>query len=199
MLFSEKKQKNATARCFSRRSVSFFPVKSGDVPVQLELKAEAALDAVLDFDVRPEVLLRVNVEGAVLREADIGADARAVPRTREVRAVMHRDILVKRFVPVAQEFMQDGTLGVNPHRVFRARPEFLGHQKSETANEAVHVVLVDFRAVIRSVVVSPEVAVFDLRLRFHRPGPAKVEFVAVFGAGAEAPVFKIAAVSEVRG
>ena len=127
----------------------------GEVPVQLELETEAALDAVLDFDVRTEVPLRINVERTVFREADIGTDARAVPRTREVRAVMHRDILVERFVSVTQEFMQDGTLGVNPDRVFRACPEFLGHQEAETAHEAVHVVLVDFRPVVRGVIVPP--------------------------------------------
>ena len=105
---------------------------------------------------------------------------------------MDRDVLVERFVPVAQELMQNGTLGVNPDRVFRTRPEFLGHQETETAHEAVRVVLIDFRPVVRGVVVTPEVAVFDLRLRFNGPGPAKVEFVAVFGAGAEAPVLEIA-------
>ena len=127
----------------------------GEVPVQLELETEAALDAVLDFDVRTEVPLRINVERTVFREADIGTDARAVPRTREVRAVMHRDILVERFVSVTQEFMQDGTLGVNPDRVFRACPEFLCHQEAETAHEAVRVVLVDFRPVVRGVIVPP--------------------------------------------
>ena len=167
------------------------------MPVQLELETETALDAVLDFDVRSEVPFRVNVERTVLREADIGADARAVPRAREVSAVMHRDILVERFVPVAQEFMQDGTLGVNPDRVFCVRPKFLCHQKAETAHKAVRVVLIDLRSVVRGVVVSPEVAVFDLRLRFHGPGPAKVELMAVFGAGTEAPVLEIASVTEV--
>ena len=51
-LLSERKTKTAAFFCL---------VKSGEVPVQLELKAETALDTVLDFDVRPEVLLRVNV------------------------------------------------------------------------------------------------------------------------------------------
>lgn len=63
-LLSERKTKTAAARYSSRRSGSFFPVKSG-VPVQLELKAETALDTVLDFDVGTKVLLCVNVERTV--------------------------------------------------------------------------------------------------------------------------------------
>ena len=61
ILTSEKKRPGALFYAPGR-----FLVKSGNVPVQLELETEAALDAVLDFDVSTEVPLRVNVEGAVL-------------------------------------------------------------------------------------------------------------------------------------
>ena len=87
--------------------------------------------------------------------------------------------------------MVNGSLQIHTARMLGLFLEFMADYKAQSTNQAISIILMDFGTITSCVFVSPQVAIGQLCLRFNGLVPIQHLLSSVFGAEADAPVFKL--------
>ena len=125
-----------------------------NVHISSETKAETGVEAVFHVHVSIKVPFGVKVEFVVLTKVDVRADAGDVPGVAEVVVIVVGDVVRYAAARAAEEVVQNRGFEVGAADIWRTDVEVFAEDKAETADEAVGVILIDFRAVARRVVVA---------------------------------------------